>query len=624
MSTDDKTRSREEAQDEHTESPATSAGAKKEHNEHVVIIPKDKNEHAPTIKDIDNYRHRRFKGITRRELELMTIDDGKPLYKNIKTDPATDEVISVELTDEGRAYIADFNKKMAHIAAGITKPLAESLNSVFNDVLKDVFKDAATSLKAFEESIKPFQELLNELQELEPYIKYELDANRRKYGGLTFDEIMETPARELLARSKDKRSRLYKVLQAARKQKQEHDAVIAAQKQSRAERKELKENAEKQTAIMTLQGGKYSIFSNKNFWNVFTPGRIVKMGEPVKKYIDKKTGKVNKLQLEPGDIETIKDPADISLHAYILLNSIVKNSVDDINKTPIEITPFYKDDGKIRFYVKGVLDTITQDQRALLKDHNLQDIVNAQQLDINRKTAGAIYLEHLFKPLQEYIGVTDNGSRWSVFSYEGYDAETDIMTIRTPYLYQLWRATQAEYFTRQEHIEERHAAGKKPLKQDIKPLEENKMFKGAAYNEDDIILEIAFYITNVLLTAGNDGKEKTTKINYKTIIAECPRLKARLDDIEARPAETYTGKDGKPHTRNKNGLYNGELRKIARAFDVIMDPDECDARRQYEFIDITPAAKNEAGAFKLTPPTKSTLQDQIIIKWRRLLDDEKA
>jgi len=48
MSTDDKTRSREEAQDEHTESPATSAGAKKEHNEHVVIIPKDKNENTLT------------------------------------------------------------------------------------------------------------------------------------------------------------------------------------------------------------------------------------------------------------------------------------------------------------------------------------------------------------------------------------------------------------------------------------------------------------------------------------------------------------------------------------------------------------------------------------------------
>ena len=508
-----------------------------------------------------------------------------------------------QLTDEQREELEETVKKIQAAVTPAVKDSIKELGAKLRTALQGISDYAHISKdpeiqKMLRDLYGDFEEtrrFLKEWYELEPYLREEL--KKDKYRDKDYNYYLkEYTPRELLEKSKDPTDIIAEILNAA-----------------------SEANAELSGAIMGIKNDTYSIFSNKELWNAFAPGRIIKMGEPIKKFIDEKTGRVNKAEFLPEDFEAIKDPAELSYQAYILLNSIINNSVDDAKETPIEDTDFYKNDGKLRFYVKGVMDTINHDSRSLLKSQNIE---NDQQLDINRKTAGALYLEKLFEPLQSYIGTMDNGSRWSVFNYVGYDAETDIMTVQTPYLYQLMILTQSKYFTRRKNREAAQIQNKKPNKSDLKPLELNTMFKGAAYNEDQTILEIAVYITNVMLTAGSTTKPKTTKIKYSTIIKNCPRLKARIENLQELPIK-YTDQNGQEHKRNKSALYNTELRKIARAFDIIQNLDECSAREQYEFIKISPASKSNTGIFKLTAPTKSMLQDQIIIVWHRIKDTEE-
>lgn len=459
------------------------------------------------------------------------------------------------------------------------------------DAAKNVLTPLNTEdLEAMRALFQPAIDLLDELRELEPYIN--AAAEKEDYTGLTFSEIMDnyTPG-ELLDLLEDPASDFYKTITAARATRDRIDAQNAG----RAARRLMKQNAAESGAIMELKGGNYTLFSNIDLWNAFSPERICKMGTLPAETIDTQTGLVKKRDFEPGEIEEL-DALEVPLQTLMLLNGIMKNSVDNVH------TDFVKD-GTIRFYVKGVLEATTTDPRSLLDD---------QQLNLERKTAGVLYLESQFEPLQGYIGTIPGGSRYSVFNYIGYDANTDTMEVQMPYLYQLWRRTQQDYFTRQKSIATAQNENKKPAKKDFKPLETNDLFKRKAYTENETTLEIAIYITNVMLAAGN-GDDKKATLTYKTIINNCPRLKQRLDEITARP-NTEILEDGKK--RNNTAIYNGELRKIKNAFTLIQNPDKCDALSMFEFIDIKPATKNKKGVFEMNAPTKSMINDKITIKWR--------
>lgn len=446
-------------------------------------------------------------------------------------------------------------------------------------------------LEAMRALFQPAIDLLDELRELEPYIN--AAAEKEDYTGLTFSEIMDnyTPG-ELLDLLEDPASDFYKTITAARAARDRVDAQNAG----RAARRLMKQTAAENGAIMEIKGGNYPVFSKAELWDAFAPQRICKMGTLNAAFVDEHTGRIKKRDFEPGEIEDL-DALDIPAKALLLLNGIMKNSVDNIH------TDFVKG-GQITFYVKGVLQAVTDDPRDLLDD---------QQLNLERKTAGALYLENLFKPLQGYIGMTDDGSRWSVFNYIGYDANADTMTVQTPYLYQLWRSTQQEYFTRQQKIAAAQQANAKPSKKDFTPLQINALFKGKAYTENEITLEIAVYVTNVLLNAGRSDRPKKTTLKYKTIVENCPKLKQRLDEIAARP-NTEILEDGKK--RNNTAIYNTELRKIKNAFALIQNPDKCDALSMFEFIDLQPATKNKKGVFEMSAPTKSMINDKITITWK--------
>lgn len=507
---------------------------------------------------------------------------GEPL----PIDPETGNIIADDLTEAQRA---ELEAAAAHITEALKPFIKKIVNYDISGLANHlVSEDTRQALKATINDLQAIQDLIDELEALQPYI----DAELEKDGKTTDDYIRAYTPIELLELSRTPDSPIYKALEAARPA-----ALIDNQNKGRADRRQLKAKAKDINAIMEIKGGAYPVFSKKELWDAFAPGRICKMGTLDPEYIDEKTGVIRKYPLEPGDVVPL-DADEISITAFMLLNGIMANSVDNVREK------FISNNGQLTFYVKGVLQAFTDDPRTLLDN----------QLNLDKKTAGVLYLENIFKPLQEYIGQTENGSRYSVFNYIGYDALSDTMTIQTPYIYQLWKSTQGAYFERKRLIEQARSNNKKPHKEDLKPLEINSLFKNKAYSVDESILEIAIYITNVLLTAGNTGREKKTEITYKKIISNCARLKQKLDEIGSRP-NTETLPDGKK--RNNTALYNTELRKIKRAFDVILDPELCDATEQFDFIDLQPAKINKAGKMELIAPTKKMINDKIVIRWQR-------
>jgi hypothetical protein len=548
--------------------------------------------------------------INLQELKEQFTIDGQPIYKIIETDPETGDLLNYEFTPEMQAAIdarfseiqqaqADILKGKGPDAEQARKALADAIG--VNDQVRAAIKKISDSLLSGEtlqtwreatKQLQPIIAALDELQELEPYIEAEL--KKPEYNGATLKGLIReydiTPA-GLLELPED--NPLYKAIQAARAARDK----LQAARQAREERQAQKEKAKQANAIMQIKGGNYPIFSKAELWDAFAPSRIYKMGSLDPAYIDDSTGEITKRDLQEGEEIMPLDALDVPLRALMLINAVMGNSVDNVRQSLVK-------NGEITFYVKGVLQSITDDPR----------ILTDNQLNMDRKTAGALYLENLFRPLQEYIGTTENGSRWSVFNYIGYEALSDTMTIQTPYLYQLWRSTQEAYFDRQQRQIEARSDNKKPKKDDFKPLEINSLFKDRAYTADETTLEIAIYITNVLLTAGGRGNNKITEIQYTTLIKNCPRFNKRLQEIDARP-NTETMPDGKK--RNNTAIYNTELRKIKSAFDLIFDPEKCDALQYFNFIDLQPAKITKGGRMEFIPPTKKKIDGKIYIEWSK-------
>lgn len=564
-----------------------------------------------------------------RDLSPIIKEKGRRMYDDLPPgDPKRDELEKIlivpALSPEMRETLEKINALQNGIAERMQETIAPALRGIQEtaaaiqgaieaaarpgQIVQKIFAQYAETQEAIANLIKknPAFLLYSEITgDLAPYIEEEL--KKPQYDGKDIAELWEE-AQESDGGLFSEESRLMQAVNAARAAKAQAE-TIAAQTAGRVLRRQIRENAENKGAIMELQNnGTLPVFSEKTLWDAFSPGRISQMGKLAPDAINKKTGRVEKIDFEKGDI--IPLPANnISYKAFMLLNAIMANSVADYRK-------YLVSGGAIRFYVKGVLDQLEVDARIHGDPQQIELDPNQIELDRhdkNRKTAGALYLEEQLKPLLLFVGTTPDGSRYSVLNYEGYDIESDTMTIRSPYLFQLWKATQTAFAGRKKAKEQRIADGKKPLKADLKPLELNTLFKRSAYKEDDTVLEIATYITNVLLNAGK-GAHKT-KIKYRTLINNCPRLRERLGAIENQPKEA----DGKKI--NKTAHYNSTLRKIARAYTLIMTPDKCDALKHFEFKEFSPT-KEKGGRREFIPPTKSTLDGEIYINWRRIDPDD--
>lgn len=497
--------------------------------------------------------------------------------------------------------------------AAVTRDLARAAAASLTDALgsfdvKGALGTASVMQEYFRsqewEQLRQNMEILaavaREINGLTPYLEEEL--KKPEYNGATVDEVLD--ALDINEAGEITGDPLFiQAIDAARAARDAR-AIIEAQNTGRERRRQTRENAEKSGAIMELREGALPVFSDRGLWDAFAPGRISKLGELARDRIDKQTGRLNNRNI--SDDEIIELPAaDIAYKVFMLLNAILANSVENFRE-------YFIPDGSIKFYVKGVLDKLDIDPR----------IRDDMQLNFDRKTAGVLYLEKRFEPILSYIGTTPDGSRYSVLNYDGYDVESDTMTIRTPYLYQLWLATQEPYFKRQEARALRIASGKKPLKSDLKPLELNTLFKGAAFKEDDSVLEIAVYITTVMLNAGKGAHR--TEISYKKLIKNCSRLREKLEELESLP-NTEKLADGKKC--NNSARYNTELRKIARAYSLIMNPEKCDALKIFKFISVTPTTGEKDSEGKPLPPEKQRFipptkreiaYKKIYINWRRI------
>lgn len=542
---------------------------------------------------VDSAAYKNFKEESERRKEVMKKVAENTAARRLKEDnekrQAAIEEMGLSVAERVLKTTADNSKKLADVIIKLT-------GARFIDDLKELFESLLNDLPAYKAFLKDFRDNEEQLKE---------ELNKPEYEGNTFEKVMKTyTLGELNDLYNDPESFLYKAFTAIKERAQ----IIEKQEEGRQRRRQLKENAMQKNAIMGIEGGKFVTFSAKHLEGAFDPRRICKMGNLAPDLIDKETGIVKTTQFKENDILDIK-ASDISTTAFWIISSLLANSVDNIYENPIRSIT---DTGEITFYVPGVLKNITTDPRTLLDN----------QLDIDRKTAGVIYLENLFLPLQDYLGTTPNGSRWKILNYKGYDADSDTMIIETPYIFQLLQFTQNDYFERLERKEKAIKEGKKPKKADQKPLEINRLFKKEALRENETILEIALYITNTILRAGNKGsKPKTTKISYRTIINNCPRLKERLQEIESRPRIDENG-----NKVNISAQYNSELRKIARAIDLILDPEKCDLLNKYFILDIQPAKRIKKGKeiiFKPKAPTKRDIEDNIIIKWNKKEDENE-
>ena len=136
----------------------------------------------------------------------------------------------------------------------------------------------------------------------------------------------------------------------------ETNSLVEAQQAGRDKRRLIKEKAIEQNAIIELRsGGNMPIFSQRDLWDAFAPGRISKLGTINPDAIDAKTGMLMLDKIDAGDIMPL-NAADISYSTFMLLNTILANSVENYRE-------YFISDGAIKFYVKGVLDSINVDPR---------------------------------------------------------------------------------------------------------------------------------------------------------------------------------------------------------------------------------------------------------------------
>ena len=343
-------------------------------------------------------------------------------------------------------------------------------------------------------------------------------------------------------------------------------------------------------AITSLQDGCLAFFSRKDLTDAFAPERIAKIGSLPADAIVPETGAIRRTE----KIESIS-ALDIPYRAYAFLNAVIANSIH--NNITVPIT----------FYVKGVLNSLNIKPRISSSGTN-----NKPEGHLCKKDTGAVYLERLFRPLLNHVGLLPDGSRFPVLIYKGYDARTGTMTVSSPYLGRLWHIVHTEYKFRDDN---RRKTGRKKTR----PLEINCLFRKEAIKADETTLEIAVYLTNVLLRSGKSKKWKTTSINYKTLIEYCPRLSEILSEIDREPSKRKIfDADGKPtgKTKNNTARFNGALKKIGKAVELILNPEKCSATELYE-LSFSPS-EVRGGKSTFIPPTKSRLNEKIIIRWRSI------
>lgn len=173
-------------------------------------------------------------------------------------DPETGDIIKEELTEKqqevlkkissdlkqaAKVYLskhAEFSslrdagkntaQKIAELLDPALKGFSDYLSKLQTEEAREKIQAINEQLQAANKNLQPIQDLLNDLEELEPFIKEEL--KKEEYGGKTFDDIMEYTPGELLEKRSDPGSIIYQVFEAAHSAKADADALPQVSAQS--------------------------------------------------------------------------------------------------------------------------------------------------------------------------------------------------------------------------------------------------------------------------------------------------------------------------------------------------------------------------------------------------------
>lgn len=186
-------------------------------------------------------------------IEKLTFE-GSPVFSEVVTDPETGELLDYKLTPEMQELLEARYKEIAQAGAALAKvngatlkKMQDAANKAIEPLIKasastnklmdiiskatDPYKQLVTAvnevtnkvvssetremIRQMRDTLQPLQDLLNEIEQLEPYLKAELE--KPEYEGRTLDSIMHslTPG-EMMELLRDKDSYLRRAFEAAR------------------------------------------------------------------------------------------------------------------------------------------------------------------------------------------------------------------------------------------------------------------------------------------------------------------------------------------------------------------------------------------------------------------------
>ena len=365
-------------------------------------------------------------------------------------------------------------------------------------------------------------------------------------------------------------------------------------------------------ALMSM-GGRVAAFTLEELKCTLTGDSIMRLpiGTNAGDVFDD-AGRLNTLAVRESELETLTE-----YHAAFLMSVLGM----------VEAASIYDDeeDSKIEFYLPSIMDEIGIDPRPYSKKRDKGE--NAPKLEDMRFTS----MLELISPFELYAGRMPDGSGiYRVLSFSGYDAESQTMTIDTPYLFKLKRYAET-------------------IKNGGKPVIHRYLHGNVANEPNQAAVELASRIAGGLARRGTRGyeqapvKKKTRtktkpdgtketvvteyeiddlqentkdrvipyEVKYSTLIADCPILRGELEAIE-----------NDPERKHKAQAYNSKLKQVFEAaFRIIETKSDIPQKftdLKLPTVEKVVTVKRKGESVKerrrcYVVPTRSTLSRKLVI-----------
>ncbi|WP_298069771.1 hypothetical protein [uncultured Mailhella sp.] len=374
-------------------------------------------------------------------------------------------------------------------------------------------------------------------------------------------------------------------------------------------------------ALMTLGGhiASYSTDDLKNALNGFSIMRLPDSVKDPKDVIDEATGKLNMLMLQDKALEGITTIHTAFLMAIV--QAVSSTQGDDTNST-------------ITLYLPAICRELKIDPRTYSNRRRPADADELEQLEIpgfSDMRLNAVM--DILRPFDPLVGRTPDGSYYRLLTFISYEADSETLTVSTPYLFKLKALSESaggaggrpalNRLLRGEVVNEPNRAAvelanrilygivRRGIRPDYKTyVAEPKISKKTVRKkgaDGQSVTTTTVYDTSAatITSAAEPLKIITYKVKYSTLIDDCPQLRQELEAIEA-------AEPGK--IKHPAQAYNSKLKNVFEAaFRIIAEKSDAPAR----YLDFTlpTTTRTVKGAKRqcYEVPTKSTLSRNMII-----------